>query len=185
MHKHIYTYGLLSVVLLISMNAHASLMKVKESSLHARGLENVELFHDDNEGFSLKHNGIERKINSYSVSPELRNITSATLSKYQDAAFLSVVEQSDGEVSLKSHVRGESGGLGGAQIGFLAGKFITSFLGQAAITAATTVVTIVCPPAAVPFDLAARAALTPMIEGASLYVALAGGILGGAATGPV
>lgn len=165
-------------------NASASMLKFKDSSVHAPKLGRLDLYHSDDEGYSVFMKGEYKSIPKYSVSPELRSLTSSQLNRYQDAAFLTVNEQSDGELSLKSHVRGEAGGLGGAQIGFFAGKFLTTFVGHGAISVATAVVTVVCPPAAVPFDIAARAALTPVIETASLYVGLAGGIAGGAVTGP-
>ena len=48
MLKQSYTYALLSLSLLISTGAYASLLKIKESSVHAPGkLGKVELFHDD------------------------------------------------------------------------------------------------------------------------------------------
>lgn len=179
-------FSLLILSFLSSTPVDATNFKVADSSVRgSESLGKIKLMHSDKNGFSLYENGKKHAIGNHSLSPELRTITSKNLAAFQKAGYLTVNKQSDGEFSLRSHVRGEGGGAGGATGGFWLGKVITHGLFQIGIHAATAVVAVVCPPAAPVFYATAQATMAPVAEAASNVVGLAVGVAGAVATGPV
>ena len=87
----------------------------------------------------------------------------------------------NGEFNLKSHGRLRGGGAGGATVGFYAGKFLVHFVGHGAMLVAAA-----CTGPAAPATLAAlEATFAVPLEAASNIGGLAGGVVGGVATGPV
>lgn len=185
MRKQVYIFSLLFLSIL-SQNSEATGLLLDGKNVRAsESLGKVKLFHSNKNGFLLKENGNLHRIPNSSLSPELRSRTNQQLAAFQKAGYIAVNKQSDGQFSLKSHVRGEAGGAGGAWLGAVIGKFVVHGVVQAGILVATAGVAIVCPPAAAPFFSAAQLSVVPAVEGAANVVALGVGILGAVATGPV
>jgi len=89
----------------------ASQIKFKDRSIHApSSLGKFELYHSNDGTYSAYYKGKKTDFAKHSVSPELRSLTNDQLSRYQDNAYFMVKEQSDGELSLKSQVKGNGGG---------------------------------------------------------------------------
>ncbi len=82
---------------------------------------------------------------------------------------------------MKSNIRGEGGGLGGATAGFYIGKYGTYAVGHGGIVIASAMTGWGC----VATFIALEGQCAAPIEMASNIAALAGGIALGAATGPV
>jgi hypothetical protein len=182
--RNIFALFFLSFILIDPIDATG--LKVADSSVRAsESLGKIKLIHNDKSGFSLYENGKKHSIGRHSLSPELRTITSKNLAAFQRAGYLTVNKQSDGEFAIRSHVRGEAGGPGGATGGFWLGKFLTHGVFQIGIHAATAVVAVVCPPAVPVFYATAQATVAPIAEATSNVVGLATGVVGAVATGPV
>lgn len=126
------------------------------------------------------------QVERYNMNPLMREVLNRqALGKFKDAGYIRINKLDEGKYELLAKVRGEGGGIWGAHLGFLAGKFAVHFVAQTGIALATAGVAIVCPPAAAPFFYAAEATLTPTIEATSNVIALGTGLLGAAVTGPV
>lgn len=121
----------------------------------------------------------------YNIDPKLRNISIDDLNKALLMGYIKVSQDEQKSLSLQYMPRLKGGGIGGAWVGMLTGKFVVHFVAQAGIAIATTGVFIICPPAAAPFAYAAEATVAPFVEAASNVAALGCGIFGAAVTGPV
>jgi len=174
--------GFLALLIFIVSSLPASAMNTKRALMTSNevGAATV-LCHPD--GFHVYKKGKLKKIQRPFVSKELRKLNNEQLSQALSSgqAYLKLNQNSDGEYALDFKTRINGGGYWGAMAGAYTGKFVTSFVGHGALLVVSF--------AAGPLQPAAFYALEgtfgPTIEGASLVVALAGGIAGGAATGPV
>lgn len=94
---------------------------------------------------------------------------------------LELNQANTGEYTIKSVANIKGGGLLGAKIGFWAGKFTVYFAAHAGM-----LIMAACTGPAAPATYAALVATTAVpLEAASNVGAIAGGVVGGVATGPV
>jgi hypothetical protein len=135
--------------------------------------------------FAVTEHDRSYRVGRESLDGTLRNVNKTNLVRFMQKGRISTHKLNDGSYMLRGHVNGLGGGPWGAWTGMWIGKFTTHFVAQAGISIATAGVAIVCPPAAMPFYMAAQSAVVPSVEVFSNVVALAGGIALGVATGPV
>ncbi|HEX2977886.1 MAG TPA: hypothetical protein VHO47_02090 [Candidatus Babeliales bacterium] len=153
---------------------------IKLSLLASHKLGAVQLEKDD-KGFHILQNGKKTPVNSYDVDPLLRKMNCDQLKAFQKHGYVTGKKLSNGEYTIKAHVRGKGGGIGGASAGFYLGKFSVYFVGHGAILIAAA-----CTGPAFPVTFKAlELTLSPAIEAASNTVAIGCGVIGGTATGPV
>jgi hypothetical protein len=180
MQKIFCTLGLL--LSLLSIQSHASqAFSIKESAVFApQRLGQIKLRYDE-QGYSVIQNGKSHKIESYDVDPLLRKMNREQLKKFQQKGLISVNQADNGEFSLKAGAKLRGGGPGGATIGAYVGKFLVHFVAHG-----TILIVGACTGPAAPATIASlEATFLPTIEAASNVGAIAGGIIGGVATGPV
>jgi hypothetical protein len=122
-----------------------------------------------------------RKINSYDVDPVLRKMNDEQLVKALVGAKIRVSQFSNKDYKLELAGGLKGGGVGGATLGFYAGKFLVHFIGHGTIL----VVSALTGPAAPATAAALEATFLPAIEAASNVGGIAGGIIGGTASGPL
>lgn len=155
-------------------------------SVALKSLSKLVVLHD-HDGFSVVEEGLLKKVYSYDVDPLLKKMTVEQLLTFQkEGGLLKVSKLSNGDYKLRAHVKGLGGGIWGAWIGAVAGKFIVHFAAQSAIAIVAIPVTIASGGVLTgPFILAAETALLPSIEVASNVAAVGLGIAGAVATGPI
>ncbi|KKR97319.1 MAG: hypothetical protein UU47_C0001G0092 [candidate division TM6 bacterium GW2011_GWE2_41_16] len=132
-------------------------------------------------GFHVMQNGVAHEIQNCYVEPMLCERTPFQLIGFLKNGYIFVNQLSDGQFVLRGHCRGLGGGVGGATAGCLIGKFAVHFVGHGLIFIASSMTG----PAAPATAAALEATFLPFIEAASNVAAIAVGIAGGVATGPV
>ena len=156
-----------------------------EAIIACNNLGKVKVYHDDGT-FKVKHNKAVSTVASHDTDSSLRKLNSDQLHVFLEKGAIKVKQLNNGDFTINAYNRGLGGGAGGAFVGAAIGKFTVHFVSQLAIGTATAGVFIVAGPiVAASFASAAEATAFPFIEAASVTVALAGGIAGGVATGPV
>jgi hypothetical protein len=139
--------------------------------------------HKDAEGFVYRQRGIEKRINTYDVDKQLRNVTPSQFKAL--SSHVLVHKMTNGEYAVRLNAKGLGGGPGGATAGFWFGKWVVHAVGHGAILIASAGAGVVGGPgAALWMGGTLEATFGPAIEGLSNVGALTGGLLGGVATGP-
>lgn len=157
-------------------------IKINKKNLFIpKQLGNISLHHDNNE-FTIKHNSKTTPIQRCFMDKELRGISKDQLVKIlATGAYLSVNKMEENTYSLKLNARLNGGGAGGAVVGFYVGRFLTHFVAHG-----TILIVSACTGPAAPATFAAlEATFLPHIAVAAEAGALAGGMIGAVATGPV
>lgn len=176
------------ILLLLSIPLCSMAMEIevpKENLFVPRSLGQVSVFKTE-EGFAVEKDGERTPITPYRVESTLRKMDSQQLAKFLTAGYLSVQKSSDGEYGLESHARVKGGGLFGATVGAFLGKGLVSVVGHGSIYLVSLGISAVATPAVgTGVGLFLEGTLGHMIEAASIHAAIAGGIMGGVATGPV
>ena len=138
-------------------------------------------------GFAVIDQSGKHHVQNCFVDKELRNRTPEQIFGYlKNNNYLTVNRMSDGEYVIHGQGRLLGGGLLGAHAGAWLGKALVSVVGHGAIALVSGAVSLVATPAAgfVVFT-SLESTLGASIEVASFTGAIAGGIIGGVATGPV
>lgn len=136
-------------------------------------------------GFSVVEKDCIKPVQNCFVDKGLRGISKENLSKALACGYLSAQRMSDGEYTISHHVCGKGGGFWGAVAGCFVGKAVVSVVGHGTIWIVSAGIGVFCPPAGVAAGIALESTCGAMIEAASIKGAIAGGIIGGVATGPV
>lgn len=144
----------------------------------------VRLIHRNEEFYAI-HGGRSHKVKSHNLSPNLRKISDKALAVLLEGGYLDVNKSNEGDFVVNLNARQLGGGLGGATIGLAGGKIATSLIGHGLIGLISIGVGAFNPVAGYAVGSTLETTLGPVIEGVSLKVGLACGILLGAATGPV
>lgn len=105
-----------------------------------------------------------------------RNATS----QFSKAGYIRINKLDEGQYQLLAKVRGEGGGAGGANAGFIFGKFLTYGVCHGAIYLSSCISGPAQPVASTAVHLTAH----PYIEAASNKVGIICGLIGGILTGP-
>lgn len=133
-------------------------------------------------GFAVLKDGKLNHIESDCLDSTLRKMTFKQRNQYIiKGGSLSLNQANTGEYTLKSVPNIKGGGILGAKIGCWVGKFTVYFVAHTGMLIAAA-----CTGPAAPATYAAMVATSAIpLEAASNVGAIAGGILGGVATGPV
>lgn len=161
------------------LNEH-DLHKVSADVFAPEKLGSVKLYHGE-KGFYVNHDNKIQRIQKCFTEPAFRNATKEQLEEFGKAGYFSINKMNDGEFSLKAKGRVIGGGAGGAVAGFYIGRFAVHFIAHGAIG----IISLCTGPAAFATGAALEACLLPHIIAAAEVGALAGGIVGAVATGPV
>jgi hypothetical protein len=131
--------------------------------------------------FSISVGDQEKQIPNYMVSKPLRQMKPEQLAAFLQTNYLTLNQCSDGEFSLREHGRIKGGGWLGTAIGAWTGRVVgyTVVYGGVAVVCAPL---LLVPGAGGP---AYGTAVAPVAEGLAMSLAIAGGITGGVATGPI
>lgn len=162
-------------------------VKFKRSEISAsQSLGKVRLSRDE-DGFKVKQNGKISYVNSYDVEKPLRNLNSDQLAKLRQAgAMLKVSQMKNGDFTVGLDGQLKGGGIGGAYWGAASGKFLVHLAFQGVVGVVSGVVSMVATPAAgVAVAVAMEKTFLVPVEVLSNTAAVAGGIAGAVATGPV
>lgn len=131
--------------------------------------------------YSVLQAGKSHKIENHDVDPVLRKMNTEQLAKFQKNNSVAVNQLSDGSFKVDAKLGLKGGGVLGATIGAWIGKGLVYIGAYSAIGVISA-----CTFAAAPVTFAAlTAAWAVPIEAASMAGAVAGGMVGGVATGPV
>lgn len=166
----------------LALNIKSDKMLIQPSSTFIpQQLGDVKIYHSQKD-FYVKTNNIKHPVKSCFVDKEVRKIGKEQLKQFlADGGYLSLNEMSDGSFSLNANKRLPGGGVLGASIG--------AFLGKAAVYVvchgAIQVAGVLSGPAYPVTVLALESWFAVPIEGASMAGAVAGGMIGAVATGPV
>jgi len=165
----------LSLILCSSLSA----MELKKEHLSIpQGLGNVKVLHKNNGKFYVN----DAKVQVYNTDKELRGLSREQLTSILAAgSYIQLKQIGDDNYKLSLEGRLLGGGLFGATAGAWIGKAVVYVAGHGAILVAGALTG----PAAPVTILTLEAWFAPQIEMASMAGAVAGGILGGVATGPV
>lgn len=171
----------LLLIALCSLNLCADVAKIANKAFFVPNeLGKLDFYFEDDQFIAIR--GDEAQIiPSYRIDKQIRGINSEQLEEFLHVGYISVSENEHHEISLQSHVRGLGGGLGGANAGFLIGKFLTYAIGYGVVN----VVAAFSGPAFLGVVPAANLMAAPFIEGWSNSIGLGCGILGAILTGPV
>ncbi len=152
------------------------------SVVSSQSLGEVKLFHNE-EGFHVLHNNEIHHVQPAFTDLIVRKATTLQMKDFQkaDKGYLHVTQMANRQFEIKVMDRLPGGGVGGAVIGFYAGRFITYFVGHGAIIA----VSFLSGPLAPATFAGLEACFAPHIELTAQAASLAGGILGAVITGPV
>jgi hypothetical protein len=134
-----YTKQIFAVLILSSIIAEAAQMRLHRKAVH--GPEHIELYHTDEEGFSVIDQGNKRRIPAYQLEGDLRKMDHATLRTFlsQDG-YIRVKKFEEGEYKLTPYTRGLGGGPIAGAIGYWlvkAGSYGTMAAGVTALTITT------------------------------------------------
>ncbi len=156
-------------------------LSVSGSLLVPQRLGNVSLMTDDH-GWAVYKDKKVHRVESDCMDPMLRQMDYKQRALYLvKGGSVAINQASDGQYTLKSVASLKGGGLFGAAFGAKLGMFCAHFLGHGAILIAGF-----CSGPAMPATiLALEATFGPSIIIAGKAAAIAGGIIGGVATGPV
>ena len=148
----------------------------------SKRLGEIKLFHNE-KGFHVLHNDKMHYVQPCFTDKIVRKATPLEIKDFQKVGkgYFAINQMSNGEFELKVKDRLCGGGVGGATIGFYIGRFGTYFLLHGAIGVASALTG----PAALATFAGLEACFAPHIEATAQLVSLAGGIIGGVATGPV
>lgn len=136
------------------------------------------LHHDGN--FHLIQEGKHSKIPFENVKGFKEKLTPVQFKAFlKNGGYLWLSKNDQDDYFVEAKVRGLGGGVGGANVGFYTGKFLTHFVGHGAIQLAA----ICTGPAYWATVVSLEATFGPTIEATSNVVGLGTGILGGVATG--
>lgn len=134
-----------------------------------------------NKGFFVKEAGVRTKVEASLVDKDLRALSAAKISALSSRGLIKVTKCNDGAYVLRQQGNIKGGGAAGATAGAYIGKFLVHFIGHG-----TILIIGACTGPAAPATIAAlEATCLPAIEAASNVGAIAGGVIGGVATGPV
>ena len=178
--------GALFIGIPVSAMQHGAYELKQKTIMTAYGLGKVGVLHDK-EGFKVKQNGNIRKVHNYDLDQSLRGVSSERLAQFEEMGVCLLVKQFDnGDFKLGLSGRLNGGGVGGATVGATVGgtavvsaySLMTYGIGVAAGAAfgpatAAVIVGNWCWWTAAPAAYAVKVGT------------LAGGIAGGAATGPI
>jgi hypothetical protein len=132
-----YKLLLLNILLCVSF-VEAKITKINNSSLLAPSdLGEVNLYHTPGK-FFISQNGEFHAIESYNTDALLKTLKTEHLDKFQQVAFFSISQLSDGEFVLRGHIRGNGGGPMTASAFYWITKSV--LYGSVAATATTAVV---------------------------------------------
>lgn len=134
----------------------------------------VEFFYQDQEG-TVYH------VHRVFVDKILRDIPAEHLETVMEHLAIRPVKMDNGDYALHAHGRLRGGGAGGATAGVYIGKFAVHFVAHGTILLISACTGPAAPATAASLELT----FLPAIEAASNVGAIAGGIIGGVATGPV
>jgi hypothetical protein len=160
------------------LKAH-DLTKVKADIFAPEKLGAVKLYHGE-KGFYVNHDNKIQHIQKCFTEKLFRNATKEQIEAFGKVGYFSI-DKVDGEFSLKAKGRVIGGGPGGAVIGATIGKVGIYVLGHGAIQIAG----VLSGPAYWPTVLALEGYFGAAITATAQAGAIAGGILGAVATGPV
>jgi len=170
----------------MSNTCDAMVRQINPSKVHVSHQQGqVDLFHGLKD-FFVKKEGKVSKVERYFVDKKIRKINTEKLKGFLRHNYLTVNQMSDGEYSVKAHVRGLGGGLAGASVGAQVGKgaaYVFFIVGAGIVTSPVELVG--GPGAHTVAAAALLATYSVPIEAATNVVAVAGGLLGAIFTGPV
>ena len=232
----------LLATLFLSCNLSSQKLEITSKYLHSKDVENVKLFHKNNEFIVQEENGDKVTVQRCFIDKEVRGISSSQLSfmlgmnkhiEIDDKPYIFYIKEltSDNQeeikklnniqrldfstlsdedsaaalelfspfsrLSLSKNSEDEyiihfgsllkGGGAGGAVVGCWLGKLVVYTVGHGFIVVSSVAVGVATanPGATALAFVQMEAALGAEIEAASQVCAMAGGILGGVATGPV
>lgn len=147
----------------------------------AAKLGSIAVTHDASKGFSV--NG--KTVPPHLVDKSLRDRSPEEIRKFLAHNYLKVKQGSDQNYSIEAGTRNLGGGAGGATVGAFIGKWGTTIIGNGLVTGLCQLSNFVAPGSGIWVETVVRPAVMPVIEAASIKVAIAGGVLGGVLTGPV
>ena len=158
----------------------------QKTIMAAYGLGKVGVLHDK-EGFKVKQNGNIRKVHNYDLDHSLRDMDSERLAQLEKMGACLLVKKFDnGDFKLQLSGRLQGGGVGGAAVG--------ASIGGTAVVSAYSLMTYgvtvaagaMCGPATAAVIVGNWCWWTMAPAAYAVKVGtLAGGIAGGAATGPI
>ena len=174
------------ILSIISFNFIQAMKIEKRALFIPQQLGDISAIHDDHE-FKIEKNAQSFLVKRCYMDKELRGISQDKLSRLIKAgAYLAVTDIGKNEYSLKLNGRLNGGGVFGTIAGAWIGKSLVSLVGHGSIALVSGAVSIVATPAAgIAVSIMLESTLGVAIEAASLKGAIAGGIMGGVATGPV
>jgi len=108
----------------LSNTCDAMIKKINPSKVHVSNqVGQVDLFHGL-KGFFVKKEGKVSKVERYFVDKKIRKINSKKLKGFLRHNYLTLNQMSDGEYSVKAHVRGLGGGPIVAGVGYVGTKVV-------------------------------------------------------------
>ena len=184
-NSRVFKAVLFSFLFTVFGSSIAKTIEIQDSSILApSSMDKVALFHDE-DGFRVSQNNEMHSVEKCWVDSSLQNISRENLKKFLAAGYIRVNQMDSGEFSLQARNLIKGGGLGGAAVGFWIGRALVygsvAVVGAVATVVAAPVVGLVAAGAAVTATVAFYA---PVIATAAESAGLAGGIIGGVATGP-
>lgn len=168
---------------LFSVGSFSNISSMELIAAHSvSSREPVQLFSNHRDLFVQDENAAYR-VENHNMNPLLHEVmTRKAMGEFTEkGGYLRVKQLSDGKYVLDANVRGLGGGLGGTTVGCYIGKFTVHFIAHGTIL----VIGAMTGPAAPATIASLEATFLPAIEAASNIGAIAGGIIGGVATGPV
>ncbi len=142
--------------------------------------EDIGLFYDK-DGFFVRTSDDDVRVQRYDTDKLFRGRKVKDIARYSTMGKFKLSKLDNGEYVVCSHGEIKGGGLLGATVGAYVGKYGTYVVGHGGIIVASAMTGWGC----VATFIALEGQLAIPIETASNVAALAGGILLGAATGPV
>ena len=164
-----------------NMHLESKNMHIEQKSVFApKRLGSIELSHSK-KGFKVYKDDEKHVIKRYYTDPIVRNMTKEELKTFLTMGYLSVNQMDNGEFTLKANGRLNGGGPIGAAIGAFLGKAAISIAGHGTIQ----IIGILSGPAYLPVVIGLESCFGGAIEATSMAGAVAGGMIGAVATGPV
>ncbi len=187
--------ALLKQVVMLKTASPVELIELSADAIQApRDLGPFKLLQTQN-SFLIAHEGRLSVVQNHNIDKDIRGISTDDLKTFvtKDNGYIKVNRTSNGDFTLASQMRLPGGGIGGAWAGSWAGRFIVIGVWEAGIGLASfgAFVGTTCIAGPVAGGIAAKSTFTglnmilaPAITATSQVGSLAGGILGGTATGP-
>ena len=155
---------------------------IDHRSVHMpHSLQDAQLYHSKNKGFVVIQHAKKHVIDPMLMDKTSRNMDQQGLKNFLVRGYFAVNQTNDGSFTLRALPREEGGGVLGAVIGAFVGKMAVSVVGHGTLL----IIAGLTGPAAPATYLALESAFGAQIELASVKGAIAGGMIGGVATGPV